>query len=422
MNPESSPGHKVRLSTGERLFSQGDEANYLYLLESGSVDVFVHHNGELSKFGHRTDGAFLGEMAMVPGGRRATTVIAKTPCVVLAISREHFRLKVGELGPLMRHCLLTMLDRLDASLSEATPGSERERQLDKPELLESGKDAIDSVQFEMEFQRALSEQQFELHLQPIVSLADETVSSYEALVRWNHPQWGLIPPDRFIPYAESVGLIHPITDWVTGTAANFIRQVREQIGSATEISVNVSACDLAHGGLVDVFDKHMSEHGLHSHELSIEVTENGLMSDPLSAARELRACQQNGLSVAIDDFGTGYASFAYLRDYPAQRLKIDRSFVSGMTTDRRSRQVVDSMVAVSQKFEMEVIAEGVETEAQLKLLRDFGCGKAQGYYFARPMPLAEAFEWHKANLKKRGKTPRTSSRTRKPAVLSSNID
>jgi diguanylate cyclase (GGDEF)-like protein len=239
-----------------------------------------------------------------------------------------------------------------------------------------------------ELRRAVDSGELVLHYQPKMSLTENRVTSVEALVRWRHPTRGMIEPAEFIPFAEQTGYITSITRWVLARA---IEQagVWERTGLRIRVSVNVSARDLSQGdALVHYISAALLAAELPAGMICLEITESGLMEDPVSAQSTLRKLRDLGVQTSIDDYGTGYSSLAYIKQLSVNELKIDRAFVSGMEADRRNAAIVRSTIELGHNLGLTVVAEGVETDHELAELRRFGCDDAQGYFFARPMPAA----------------------------------
>ncbi|MBB1517650.1 bifunctional diguanylate cyclase/phosphodiesterase [Aquipseudomonas guryensis] len=243
--------------------------------------------------------------------------------------------------------------------------------------------------------RAIRENCLALHYQPKVRLSDRQVVGFEALLRWPHPEKGMISPGDFIPLAESTELIHPLTHWVLDEALGQLRRWQEQ-GLGTCLAVNISPHNLLNPGFTEELRELLASHQVAAEWLELEVTEGALMADPERALRSLLAIRELGVTLSIDDFGTGYSSLAYLKRLPTQLLKIDRTFVSAMTHNASDAMIVQSTLALAHNFSMQVVAEGVEDEATAAALNRLGCDIAQGYYFGRPMPAAGVEQWRAA--------------------------
>ena len=241
---------------------------------------------------------------------------------------------------------------------------------------------------ESDLRAALQRDELQLHYQPKVRLADGAMIGMEALLRWMHPQRGLLAPGAFISLAEDSGLILPIGLWVLGAACRQIRAWRDTGLHVPRCAINLSARQFVTDTLVEDVARALAAHGLEAGALEVEITESVLMADPQRANRTLLGLHELGVRIAIDDFGTGYSSLAYLKRFPAQTVKIDRSFVSGLPDDRDDAAITQAVIAMAHSLGLEVVAEGVETQAQLEHLRGLGCDEAQGYLIGRPMAAA----------------------------------
>jgi len=242
------------------------------------------------------------------------------------------------------------------------------------------------ARIERDLRLAVEHGDFELHYQPKVLLADGSPCGVEALVRWRHPEGGLIQPCDFIPVAEETGLIVRLGDWVLGEACRQSAVWRQGGDRPMPIAINVSTLQLFSAG----FGKRVADiaacHGVTPAEMEIEITESSVMSDPVQAASVLAGLREQGFAIAMDDFGTGYSSLSYLSQFPFTVVKIDRSFVTGAAASAMKVQIVGAIVGLCDRLGMDVVAEGIETEADAALLRQVGCQIGQGYLFGRPMP------------------------------------
>lgn len=244
---------------------------------------------------------------------------------------------------------------------------------------------------EAALRRALERGEFELHYQPMVAVATGEVRGFEALVRWNHPDLGILPPSEFVPVAEDAGLIIPLGGWVIDQACRQLAEWQERYGErGVRIAVNLSARQLAQPELPDIVAEALAAAGARSEGLDLEITESVLLDDLDSAVDTLTALKRLGLNLAMDDFGTGYSSLTYLCRLPIDTVKVDRSFVSQLGTPSRDATVVGLVVGLAQTLHLDVVAEGVETPGQLDALRSLGCSYAQGYLFAKPLPAFDA--------------------------------
>lgn len=252
-------------------------------------------------------------------------------------------------------------------------------------------ESLERVRIEGALRNAVDRGEFVLHYQPQVDLASGQIVGMEALVRWNHPELGMVPPGRFIPVAEETGLIVQIGAWVMRTAAAQNKAWQDAGFGRLRVAVNLSARQFGDPGLIEGIESVLADTGLDPECLEIELTESLFMSEATAAVELLHRMKSIGVNLSIDDFGTGYSSLSYLSRFPIDVLKIDRSFVADITHDANDAAIVTSIIALAHNLKLSVIAEGVETAEQLDYLRSQGCDEMQGYYFSRPL-AAEDFE------------------------------
>ncbi|WP_149331564.1 bifunctional diguanylate cyclase/phosphodiesterase [Halopseudomonas laoshanensis] len=252
-----------------------------------------------------------------------------------------------------------------------------------------------SQRFELErgLRKALENHEFELHYQPLIQVRSRRAYGVEALLRWRHPQHGLIAPDKFIPLAEQNGLIVQIGSWVLHEACRQARQWQEQGLGLEMIAVNLSPRQFIQQDVVALVRTVLEESGLPASMLELEITESALMANAQQGEQTLRQLKDLGVTLAIDDFGTGYSSLAYLRRFPLDKLKIDKSFLAGVPQNTEDNQLVTTILDMAANMRLHVVAEGVETEAQWRFLQGRGCGACQGFLFSRALPPAGLPDW-----------------------------
>lgn len=242
-----------------------------------------------------------------------------------------------------------------------------------------------------DLRRALGRSEFRLYYQPVVDLETGSLVGMEALLRWQHPERGLVPPAAFIPLAEETGLILPLGRWVLKEACRQARRWQLEFPSTPSLfmCVNLSVRQLHQANLLDEVSSALTETGLAAQDLHLEITESHMMQDAASTLETLHRLKQLGVKVAIDDFGTGYSSLSYLKRFPVDILKVDRSFVGGLGENPENNAIVQTVIALAKALNLTVQGEGVETPGQLEDLRALQCERGQGYYFAKPLPTDE---------------------------------
>ncbi len=266
--------------------------------------------------------------------------------------------------------------------------------------------ASQRMMLEYGLRNALERDEFELHYQPKVMLADYRVCGVEALLRWNNRELGLVSPDVFVPVLESTGLISEVGDWVLNEACRFVAQM-QQHGHELGVAVNVSARQMLEPRLAERIEDLLQKHRLGSSALELEITESMLIENIAPSIDELAKLRVLGVKVSVDDFGTGYSSLGYLKRLPIDTLKIDRTFVRDLPNDGEDVAITSAIVALAGSLELETIAEGVETLEQVEFLRGLGCHQAQGYFFSRPLQGEQLLQW----LEQEGMTARYSMQT-----------
>ncbi|MGH2981157.1 MAG: sensor domain-containing protein [Solirubrobacterales bacterium] len=251
--------------------------------------------------------------------------------------------------------------------------------------------AVRRLELERELRRALDREELSLHYQPIVALRSGEISALEGLLRWDHPERGVIDPADFIPVAEESGLIHPIGRWVIERACQQSvawQQLRPD-ARPIDMTVNLSARQFTHGGFADVVAAIVARTGIDPVHLKFEVTESLLVEESGAAEEMLRALSDQGVPLILDDFGTGYSSLSYLNRFPFDAIKIDRAFIEGLGIEQERSAIVEAIIGMARALDLRTIAEGVENEVQLTELRRLGCGSAQGFLFSGPLPVRE---------------------------------
>ncbi|NYF53014.1 sensor domain-containing protein [Tunturiibacter gelidoferens] len=279
-----------------------------------------------------------------------------------------------------------LLKRADSAMYAAKENGRSQFQIFSESML---KETAERLTMEHALRHALTNKELSMHYQPQISLTTGAVTGMEALLRWNHPRLGSISPSQFIPLAEETGLIVPIGEWAFMTACCEGKALQDELGMDLTVSINLSPRQFQQKNLVPIVEHSLSKSGLSPEKLQIEITENMLMVNSEHVLDKLQRMRELGVRISIDDFGTGFCSFSYLLEYQVDRLKIDQSFVKKAGTDANAAAVVRTIIAMSHGLNIKVVAEGVETDEQMRFLLRRKCDEAQGNFIAKPVAMAE---------------------------------
>ncbi|MCX7102062.1 MAG: EAL domain-containing protein [Methylobacter sp.] len=386
-----------KVNKGVPIFHEGETGDCAYIIEKGSVELSILINGTQKKIGTLQEGAIFGEMALIGNRLRTGTAIACEETWLIVIPEKYFEEKL-ESSDKFIHLLLKLIlrryiemrTRLDNILTKSRCDSSLI--IDDESMPDCKGNTVDTarqLEAENNLKYAFEDGQLELFYQPIVTLANLKVSGCESLIRWRHPKHGLVPPVEFIGLAEESGLIIPIGLWIITEATKACQRLLSHNDDFSFVSINLSGKQFNTGDLVQNIERIFQEQNIQAENIKFEITESILMANPLDIAASLQALKKNGSTIAIDDFGTGYSSFSYLHRFPIDTLKIDKSFVSTMLDNSKSYEIVKSLCVLAKAIGMSIVAEGIETAEEHRLLTEMGVDYGQGYFYAKPMPEAE---------------------------------
>jgi len=382
------------------IFQNGEFGDAAYVIESGCVEVLVGPMDDRRRVAVLAQGAMFGEVALLDRQTRTATVRALVPTVLVRIDRVHVDELLKRADPVIQYLLRILLERYRSSSARLEPSDQSVLgALDGPAEPAPGIDlhaaAVRTLSLAHDLSDAIRGNQLALYYQPIISMDDDALAGYEALVRWRHPRLGLVSPDEFIPLAEKTGLIHRIGQWVLNQAAADWQELRQHCapGRAPFMSVNLSAAELCDPLIVRRIQDCLVRHQMAPKDLRIELTETIVISSMETVAAAITQLRADGVGIALDDFGTGYAGLDYLQSLPFTSIKIDKSFVQQMQGSQRSLQIVKSALELARLLGLSVVAEGIEDEHIGQLLADMGCTYAQGYHYAMPMPKSQILPW-----------------------------
>lgn len=383
--------HRQHFSPGDIIFREGDTGDFAYLIESGLVEVFIGNGEAQRRLSLLGNGELIGEMALIDQQKRTATVRALRTTMAVPIARHMVEELLEKTDPLIRHLLQVILSRFRTTQGSLPPHLLPQDGISGTDVdLPAGlrHTAGYDLTLAQDIAHALITDQFEMHYQPICRLSDGKVAGYEALIRWPHPQEGMLPPLEFLWLAERTGQVRAIGLWTLERACRDWPQLRKGLEvDEPFISVNLSASQLTGSHLVDDVRSILIKQGMPPSELKLELTENIIIGRPEIATQILTSLNNLGGSLALDDFGTAYSGLDYLQRFPIGTVKIDRLFISQVLSSPANEKIVRSSVKLAHSLGMDVVAEGVESEDVCEKLLQLDCNFGQGWLFGKPVSL-----------------------------------
>lgn len=375
----------------EIIFKEGDVGDCAYLIEEGIVEIVVTIDGREQRVNQIGKSELFGEVALLDRQPRTATARALQQVVLIPIERNLVNELLEKTDPVVRHLLLVILERYRNKRGNTQPQSSAQR-LEQAEVTSKRNslrgEATEKLRMANDIGRALSNGEFELYYQPICVLSSGRVAGFEALIRWRHPQEGLVSPLDFLWLAEQTGQIREIGLWTLERACRDWPVLRKATHVELPfVSVNMSPSQLTGDRFVEDVKSVISRYQIKPTELKLELTETVIINNPDMALQLLNQLTALGSTLAIDDFGTGHSSLDTLNRYPIGTMKVDRSFTSTMLTSLDSGEIVNSSIQLAHSLNMDVVAEGIETEAVRQKLLQMGCNFGQGWLFGKPAEL-----------------------------------
>ncbi len=374
----------IHLSAGEILYSKGDIAKDVYVIAQGQMAMF-HSNDEIQHtYEIREQGGVLGALSILTGFPRHVGTRAITDVTLFKIHPDQILRDFDRIDPLLRECIETAIT-FNHRLLEGAPPNHDGRNTPK-ERRDAAKLVLEKYSFEVDLLNSIASNDFSMVYQPIVTLQTADVVGFEALMRWTHPTRGFVPPDIFIAVAEQMGVIGSLTELAMTQSCLTLQELQKRSGGKRRYfaSVNISGHDVARKGFADQLAYILDDHDIAPEQIKLEVTETAIIPNTQTVADNLAAFQSLGCGLSIDDFGTGYSNLAHLKSLPLSALKIDRAFAGDAHKNHVSCSIVSMLVSLGHALNVDIVAEGVETDDDVKALSDLGCNFAQGYFFHRP--------------------------------------
>jgi EAL domain-containing protein (putative c-di-GMP-specific phosphodiesterase class I) len=388
--PETLEASRKRFPQGTVIFREREPADCAYIIECGRVEISTAVGGEYRVLTHLGPGEMFGEMAVLDGTARSATATAAEDTELTLIVEEQLKSRVEAAEPVLRMLLRVILHRFrhEQSLFRHMTDVETAQRVQFGATVGPEKGAIDKIRLESALREALSRNELHLSYQPIVDLETGEITGFEALLRWSHPVLGCVPTQEFIQLAEESALIVPIGRWVLERACRDLLRLQDRHGSDLTMSVNVSGRQFAEPSFNTELSQVIRDTGIDPYRLKLEITE-GVLMDYRS---HLEQCKSLGTRIALDDFGTGFSNLRQLASFPLDTLKIDRSFVVAMLTDPKIMIIVLAISQLAHGLGFDLVAEGIEEEAQKTALLRMSCDYGQGYLFSKAVPFIEAME------------------------------
>jgi EAL domain-containing protein (putative c-di-GMP-specific phosphodiesterase class I) len=385
---------------GTVIFHEGQVGDKAYIVDSGEIAVSTRVNDQDIQFALSRRGDVVGEMALIDDGLRTATATALSDAELIVIPKEYIQRLLKASDPTVDLLIKLILQRyreMKSHFDRISRGETLDFILDSApsqvslKLREQANLAASRVKEEQRLREALHNRELVMYYQPIVEIKSGAIAGCEALIRWQDPEKGLIPPLQFIGLAEETGLIEPIGHWIFAEAGRMVQQWQQRVAPSQPffVGVNLSSRQIETTEQVDDLMAFLQESRIPLDHIKVEITESLLMSNPLHVSRVLNNLKQLGCDIALDDFGTGYSSFSYLHRFPIDTIKIDRSFVATMHDNPKSHAIVRTICGLADSLDMKTVGEGVEYPEDDKQLREFGCIYGQGYHYAKPIPEAD---------------------------------
>mgnify|MGYP005634176693 CR=1 FL=1 len=391
--------YREEYPSGSHVFREGEPGSCAYVIERGAVEISTLHQGRKIAISSLGEGDLFGEMALVDSELRSASAMTTEETVVVVISLDQLREKLEQADPLITFFTRNILERFRDSQSRLlghsreaddsnVVGSVLEKDVSLPRHRER---AMRKLKFENEINKALINEENIIHYQPILDLRTGAMAGLEALLRWDHPERGLLYPNDFIGFSEETGLIIPMGLGVLEESCKGILSFQKKLNAVDPnapllfMSINLSSRQFSDIDLVRNISNIIDDTGVNPEQIKLEITESLLMDNPSRAAVTLNGVKALGLEIAIDDFGTGYSSLSYLHRFHIDTLKIDRSFVSTATMNKGSMEIVRAIAGLAHNLGLDIVAEGIEQPEQVTLLRDVQCEYGQGFFFSKPV-------------------------------------
>lgn len=393
----------ARFGKGEHIFSIGDMRKNAYIIDHGEVSILDKDGNVLCVL---KAGEIFGEMALVDVGVRTANAVASADTNAFVIPRKMIEQRMHGIDPMISLLIGLLIERYRVTRIHM-PESIREEgaeelveKLNKSQTSEGlqtflntqafKETALHELSMEQELRQALMKKEFVPFLQPIVELPSRKIIGFEALIRWNHPERGIVGPFEFVPVAERTGVVQLLDMMMIEKACEALPDLLSAAGYDIYVGVNLSGINFESTDMLSSIGNILKLYNTEPKHIRLEITESALIDDPQGAEDILKGLKDLGLKIALDDFGTGYSSLSYLHKFSIDTIKIDRAFIDKIDQNPKSLDIVRAIIGLAKTFKLETVAEGIERDEEAVAVGSLGCDRGQGYYFSKPVSVAEA--------------------------------
>lgn len=392
----TSPSQSVNIVKDQIIFSEGDAGDCAYIIEKGRVLIYLTKDKEEIPLSILGDSEIFGEMSLIDNQNRSASARALEDVTLSIVTRQQLLERISTADTvvqLLMRVLFKRLRRNNVHIRGPNPAGEIPLDTNSDDGAQT---ALEQIKLENQIFLAFQNKEFELFYQPIIELKSRKIVGCEALLRWNSPHQGVVSPNVFIDIIENSSMVIPIGHWIINQALKDLKTIRdlliegqkEKVADEFMMSINISGRQFTHSDFVSNLEDLREKHDLPTKNIKLEMTER-IMMDGAIALEALHQCRAQGYAISIDDFGTGFSSLQYLTQMPISFLKIDRSFVMKVLNDSKSRAVVSSIIHLAHAMDIEIIAEGIETNEESIVLETLGARYGQGYLFSKPIDFAK---------------------------------
>jgi len=386
------------LQAGECIFREGETGNFAYIIDEGEVEISTLVNNKYTVLNILKAGDMFGELALVDGSPRSAAAYAKTNVVLTIVTSEQVKTRIEDADPILKLLLMVVMNyfRLETGRLRSAKEESDQISLDntKKDYQEKIYQAIELIRLESDLRSGFKQNQLVCFYQPIIDLKSNLIVGFEVLLRWFSPTRGNVSPSVFIPLAESTSLIIPIGEWLLEKSLEAILQVKKETNYDIFLSINVAQKQIYDPDFLNIIKEKIKHSSINPKQIKLEILERSLFEGE-TALSLVKNCRDFGLPLVIDDFGTGYANLSYLKNFKFDTMKIDQCFVKELENNDKDEIICRTLINLSQGLEMTTVAEGIENQQQLDILRSLGCNYGQGYFFSQPLPLDKAIDFMK---------------------------